>query len=177
VGIAACLLSGCGTPEQITGANWSGPRESPQGREFTPQRVIRHQISGWVLLQCVAGENHSVRDCIVIGEYPHGEGFGEAALRMRSGLKGQDAFHYGGHPPEPGEVFLFPLAFCQPGRDAECAQMKAGRDAYRLQLIVIAKLVHTGHCDDAQAAAADTDQPAIIRLVAKFCASPSSATN
>jgi hypothetical protein len=92
-------------------------------------------------------------------------------------MKAQDATEYGGHPPKPGEVFLFPLVFCQPGRDAECAQMKTERDSYRLQLIAIIKLVQAGRCDDAQAAAAETGQPAISSLVARGCAKAPSATN
>ncbi len=177
IGIAASLLSGCGTPEQINGANWSGSLESARGREFTPERAIRRQISGWALLSCAAGENLSVKDCVVFGEYPQSQGFGDAALRMQSNLKAQDATQFGGHQPKPGERLLFPISFCQPDREAECAQIKTDREAYRQKLIMIEEFVQAGRCDAAQEAAAETGQPLIMPVVAKACATHSSVTN
>jgi hypothetical protein len=172
LGIIASLLSGCATGEQIAGANWSGPRETPRGREFSPKRVLRHEISGWALLRCVAGENHSVKACVVVGESPQGEGMGEAALRMQSGLKAQEVGPLGGHPPGPGESFLFPVSFCQP---VDCLQVLAARDAYAEQFIAIGRLVHARRCAEARRAAADTGQPPIIQLVAESCAPAAAA--
>jgi hypothetical protein len=169
LGIIASLLSGCATTEQIAGANWNGPRENPRGREFSPKRVLQHEISGWALLRCIAGENYSVKACDVVGEFPQGEGLGEAALRMRSGMKAQEIGQLGGHPPGPGESFLFPISFCQPG---DCVQVIAALDAYTQQFIAIGRLVRASRCDEAQRAAADTDQPPIIQLVANTCATP-----
>jgi hypothetical protein len=172
LGIIASLLSGCGTGEQIAGANWNGPRENPKGREFSPKRVLRHEISGWAMLRCVAGEKFSVKACDVVGEAPQGEGLGEAALRMRSGMKAQEVGQFGDHAPGPGESFLFPVSFCQP---ADCLQVQAALDAYAQQFIAIGKLVRAHRCDEAQRAAASTDQPPIIHLVANSCATPAAA--
>lgn len=174
--IAGCLLSNCGGHERISGANWAGPLETRKGQEFTPERMIRRQISGWVLLSCVAGEDHSAQNCKVVGEYPLGQQLGAAALRMQSSLKANVAEELGDRRPQAGERFFFPLKFCQPQREAECEQMQVSVDAYRQQLIEISELVHAHRCDDARAAAADTEQPAIMRLVAS-CAKTTSITN
>ncbi len=98
-------LAGCaGDSERIYGENWGGP--SAAGPiNLWPQAALDAQVSGFVLVACVVGEDHKLRDCRAVVESPAGWGFGESAVRMQADVS---------VPPEArkGQATLVSVPFC-----------------------------------------------------------------
>lgn len=110
--LAALLLAGCSTPEQIRSPVWAGPAQTPGGQEFTPERATRQAVNGHVMLLCRshAVDGH-VSDCRVAYESPPGWGFGSAAMRMAANFN----VNRSTTPPRPDGLVLVPIRFCGDG--------------------------------------------------------------
>jgi hypothetical protein len=152
--VIACFaaLSGCAT-DTVEGANWVGPRTAPPDQAYAPSEAMRHNIEGWAMLLCVAGEGQMATHCVPLAETPPGWGFGDAAMRMRNNLRGADTHSFGGHVPKVGESFKIPVVFCPPLKAATCAaEMHAQIAAFSNQIHSVAALAAAGKCAEASAA-------------------------
>ena len=106
---ALLLLAGCATPERVVSPVWAGPAETPDGKEFTPERATLQGVNGHVMLLCRArGIEGRVGDCRVAYESPRGWGFGSAALRMIGGVDTRRSKT----PPRADGLVLIPIKFC-----------------------------------------------------------------
>ncbi|MBA3879881.1 MAG: hypothetical protein C0500_09215 [Sphingobium sp.] len=73
---------GGGGGTQLTRAEWAVvPTPAELGR-YHPSRAIKARIGGTAILACQVRRNMSAHNCQVLGESPHGYGFGRAALTM-----------------------------------------------------------------------------------------------
>jgi protein TonB len=69
-------------PKVITRANWLRKPSAEDMARYYPDGAIRREISGVATLSCAVAANGSVRNCMIVGETPAGEGFGDAALKL-----------------------------------------------------------------------------------------------
>lgn len=70
---------------------------------FFPERAVRLEVEGHVLLTCKVTDGGHLTDCIVTKETPAGYDFGDAALRMSPWLRMR--------PSVAGGTVRVPLAF------------------------------------------------------------------
>jgi hypothetical protein len=162
-------LNACDTPEQVRSPNWTGPRETPAGREYTPERAVRRNVAGWALLQCHAGPRQTSTGCVVLAEAPAGWGFGDSALRMSEGVSPRVA-SAGFSLPKEGGLFREPILFCPPD-DTTCpARMRPEIAAFTASARLIEAQVRAGRCGEAKSAAAALGQPRFEAYLASWCA-------
>jgi pimeloyl-ACP methyl ester carboxylesterase len=172
IGVGASLaLCGCASePERVAGANFAGPQETPSGQEITPEKAIRHEVAGWVILRCVAGADLSAEKCFVIAETPEGWGFGRAALRTSAGVRVRDARSFGGHVPAPGETFNLPVVFCPPTKAACASETQATIAVFDPQMRQAIRLLGAKDCPGAVRVANAAGVPYFARLITAECA-------
>lgn len=66
----------------ITRANWLRKPSAEDMARYYPDGAVRREIAGSATLSCAVAANGSVRNCMIVGETPAGEGFGDAALKL-----------------------------------------------------------------------------------------------
>lgn len=72
-----------------------------------PERALRQNLSGVVVLNCAVLEEGLLDGCVVVSESPVGAGFGPAAIRAANGGRlGEGAAN-----PPPGDRISFRLRF------------------------------------------------------------------
>jgi protein TonB len=69
-------------PKVINRANWLRKPSADDMARYYPDGAVRREISGSATISCAVAVNGSVRNCMVVGETPMGEGFGDAALKL-----------------------------------------------------------------------------------------------
>jgi hypothetical protein len=177
-GLAVMVLiavTGCGTPEQVEGANWIGAMSTPKGMEHYPPAAMRRQVTGVALLRCTMGPASEARDCIVIAETPSGWGFAQAALGMTDQIRAVSGKAMGTVPPPPGRTFFMPVNFCLPDHTDNCVAEKS--QVYRAlaaEAGYVEGLINRRQCAEAAARAASLAQPLLSDFVAANCRTASS---
>jgi len=69
-------------PKVITKANWLRKPSADDMARYYPDGAVRRGIAGSATISCAVAVNGAVRNCMVVGETPAGEGFGDAALKL-----------------------------------------------------------------------------------------------
>lgn len=77
--------------------------------EYWPERALRREVSGEVVLKCLHDAKGMLGDCHILSEAPVEVGFGAAALRLSRRFKLKPTFD-DGSPLAPGEI-TFPVPF------------------------------------------------------------------
>ncbi len=163
------LLSGCGTPEQVVGANWAEARQTPTGHEFTPKPALRHDIAGLVILRCSVGQDQTATDCHVIYENPRNLGFAESALKMTPGMRARIPAP-GFAPPKVGTYTLNPVFFCPAVGTGTCkAELKIVAHHVTEEIRAVGRMIDIGQCVSARRAAEGVG-PDLASVVAAGCA-------
>jgi len=88
----------------------------PSGNDLArvyPSKASRENISGRVVLECVADEAGYLTECVVRSEAPEGKGFGNAALEMTAYMRMRPATSYGVPVRSPVTI---PIKFEVPGQ-------------------------------------------------------------
>jgi len=70
-------------------ASWAPEMDLAQLNSFYPEAATETGDGGVALLKCKASRGNRVRDCSLVDEYPHGLGFGPAALASEKILRVQ----------------------------------------------------------------------------------------
>lgn len=165
------LLAGCaGGGDRVLGANWEGSRDT---RTFIPERALRAQQDGMVMLGCLAGERATVSNCEVLLETPAGWGFGASALRMQNQLRAKEAYEGGPAGDLSGRGAMVPVVFCLPGepRVSACqARYVAMIDEFRLHVRQAMQSLRAQDCDAARSSIAKTGSPYLVAYVDEKCA-------
>lgn len=66
----------------ITRPNWLKKPGASEFSRFYPESAMRRDVSGQATLACTVAANGALRDCVVAGETPAEEGFGNAAIKL-----------------------------------------------------------------------------------------------
>ncbi|KRA63877.1 energy transducer TonB [Caulobacter sp. Root655] len=66
----------------IRSPNWLKKPGASEFSRFYPESAMRREVSGQATLACTVAANGALRDCVVAGETPAEEGFGNAAVKL-----------------------------------------------------------------------------------------------
>jgi protein TonB len=66
----------------IRSPNWLKKPGASEFSRFYPESAMRREVSGQATLACTVAANGALRDCVVAGETPAEEGFGNAAIKL-----------------------------------------------------------------------------------------------
>ncbi|EJL35705.1 TonB family protein [Caulobacter sp. AP07] len=69
-------------PKVIRSPNWLKKPGASEFSRFYPESAMRREVSGQATLACTVAANGALRDCVVAGETPAEEGFGNAAVKL-----------------------------------------------------------------------------------------------
>lgn len=111
--LAAAVLALPPGAASIDNQDWVG---RPSGDDFArafPDSAMAHDIQGQATIACVINDKGALTDCRVIEEYPHGEGFGDAALKLSA--KFRLDVERPSEAPNVGRLATIPLRFSLPG--------------------------------------------------------------
>ena len=162
VGLGGCAYD----PASVEGPNWDGA-----GLGVTPAAATMEGVDGWALLRCPVDEAMRLQSCAVIGESPSGWGFAEAALKMVPNLQIREGSAQDGYKlPQPGEIALLPVIFCQREKVVCGTRLRAAASAFSVEAKRVGKLLDAGRCEEAIAEARRTGQARFPTVVQADCA-------
>jgi hypothetical protein len=142
--VAGAVVAGCAqASEEMIGANWTGPAQTPETKSVYPIRAEVHQTAGRVALDCALQPAGQLTDCKVKGERPSGWGFGAAALKLYSGVtvRMSQADLIAAHADENHGRITMPVTFCLD--DVSCGQMQAAWRKSGMPEVLLADLSHS----------------------------------
>ena len=117
--------------------------------------------TGWVVMKCRVSPSRTLGICAVLHEEPLGLAFGDAAVRLKDGLK----IHELGSGPEIYQR----VHFCHPESPAACDQARAASAAFTAQLGEIDSMIRFRDCRGASALAREIGEPSIELSVSTRC--------
>jgi TonB family protein len=97
-----------------TEADWLVKPTAENIARVYPSAALKAHMDGRATLHCRVDVDGYLADCVVTGEQPLGQGFGNAALEITGYMRMQPATSYG--VPVPGEVSV-PITFAQSDPD------------------------------------------------------------
>lgn len=97
------------SPPLITSPDWiRRPAGEDMARVYPPE-AVRKNRSGRATISCVVDATGKVGDCKVLEEFPVGEGFGDAALKLASNFRMRPVTKDG--KPVAGGIVKVPISF------------------------------------------------------------------
>ncbi|HEX2560545.1 TonB family protein [Phenylobacterium sp.] len=112
---AAALAAGYVDPAQVV---WARPEKIVRRvLQYYPRDAQRRGVTGSATIDCRIAEGGVLEDCRAVSETPAGEGFGDAAVRMRELFNARPVLK-NGDPLPVGARLVFTIRFVLPGRAA-----------------------------------------------------------